>query len=409
MYDKKISVIVEYFPPRLGSNRRTFEIMKRLSRKHQIDFIVIPPSYVLFIKKIDSNPPKEMEFEYENIVGYRIGLPEWIWKVWQGGFFIPFAITILYVFIKVFNWMIINDPDFIITDTSVYAGLIGTVCSKVVRKPLIVDFDDLQSHYTAELIKNNMNKTFCLLIKRLLIVIEDYILKSGSKVVALSNFLQKYASQREIRNDVVLIPDGADTSSFDPSRIDSHKIRSMFGIKEEIKLCVYAGRLDENVGGEILFETARLLGNDERITFLIIGEGDPSLIKKLDRLENVILPGLVPKECVPEYLATADIILVPFPEKIASHAVSPVKLFEGLAMKKPVIASGVSGIRDVIKNDFNGILISDDPNEWASAITELIENPDKASYLGKNARKIVTEKFDWEILAKKFEKIFSKT
>jgi len=404
---RNISVIVEYFPPRLGADRRTFEIMKRLSRKYRTDFIVVPPSYVLFIRKIDSNPPREREVISENMVGHGIGLPHWIWKSWQRGFLIPLGITIFYVFFKVFKKIIDHKPHFVMVNTSVYTGLIGLACSKILRKPLVVDFDDLYSHYTAELVKNKVPKTFHSLIKWLLIVMEDRIIKNGWKVLTLSKFLQKYAFQRKVREDTILIPDGVDTSLFDPSKINSQKIRNTLKIAKEVKLCVYAGRIDENIGGDILLEVVHLLKNDKRIMFLIIGEGDPLLIQKLGSLKNVILPGLVPKEQVPEYLAAADIILVPFPNKPASHAASPLKIFEGLAMQKPVIASKVSGIKDVIKNDSNGLLVSDDPNEWVSTIKELVENPDKALFLGENGRKTVTEEFDWDTLTKKFENMLS--
>jgi glycosyltransferase involved in cell wall biosynthesis len=405
-FHKNITVIVEYFPPRLGADRRIFEIMRRLSKKYRVNFIAIPPAYTLFLKKIDDKSLPETRLICNNMVGYRIGLPTWVLGLWSRGFFLPYAITVSYLFLRVLRKLIECGPHLVvIKDTSVYAGLIGTLCSRVLGKASIVDFDDLKSSYTAQLARGKVKKGFSL-TQKLLTMVEDFILKNNWKVTALSNFLVNYATQRGVRNDLILIPDGVDTSLFDPSKFDRKKVRTRLGIPERTKLCVYTGRIDENMGGEIILETARLLNNEtSTIKFLIIGEGDSSLITRLAKLKNTILMGRVPIEEIPEYIAGADIVLVPYPNKPASHAASPLKLFEGLAMEKLVVASAVSGIKEVFNEDLNGILVPPETRCWASVITQLVKNYDKASLLRKNCRRAICEKYDWNLLAEAFDKV----
>lgn len=405
--NRNISVIVEYFPPRLGGDRRIYEIAKRLSNRYQINFMVVPPSYVLFIKKIDFSLPKERLMVNENLNGYILGLPKYIWQLWKNSFLLPFIILEFYVFFKVLKKLIECKTDvIIINNTSVYTGLIGTLCSMMLRKPLIVEFNDLESAYTAQLVKHKLNnrKIFSL-IKRLLVLIEDFIIKSGRKVTTHTSFLINYAFQRKLRHDVILIPDGVDVGLFDPSKVSGEDVKKILNINSDTKLCVYAGRIDYSIGGLIIYQVAHSLQSYSEIKFLIIGEGDPKLLKKLKELSNVIYHGRVSEEEVPKYLATADVILVPYPDTLASHSVSPLKLFEGLAMGKPVIASAVNGIKDVIKNDFNGVLVSSDVKDWGSAIINLIENPELARYLGENGRKTVIEKYDWDILSESFDDV----
>ena len=74
----RIAVIAEYFPPRLGADRRIFELMKRLSKKYDIHFITLPPSYTLFIRKIDCYDEEKHDVSCEGMSGHRLGLPKLI-------------------------------------------------------------------------------------------------------------------------------------------------------------------------------------------------------------------------------------------------------------------------------------------------------------------------------------------
>lgn len=397
---KGLVVISEYFPPRLGGGRRLFEIMKRLSHKYNIRFIIVPPSYVAFIRKIESVTNKENQFFCEDMIGYKIGLPRLLWKLWRKRFLLPYTLTMMYLFFRVMKKLIELNPCIIIIDApSPYSGLLGVVCSKILNKKLLIEYNDLQALYAVEMLENKVN----MFVKNVLIFLEDNIIKSGWKVTTISDFIRWYASSRHSRRDITVIPNGVDLHVFNP-KIDGVKIRNQFGIGNKTKLCVYTGRIEKCVGAEIILETAKLLQRRKDIKFMIVGEGDLRMMNKLSRLGNVVLTGLVPKESVPKYLAAASIVLVPFSNSIASHGISPLKLFEALAMGKPVIASAVSGVREVITDNYDGTFISNDPEKWASAIINLIDDPIKALFLGENARK-TAQKYDWDHLARKFDNV----
>ena len=65
---KRLGVFVEYFPPRLGGDRRIYEIMKNLSNDYDIHFFILPPSYTLFIREIESEQERKEEFIYDNMM-----------------------------------------------------------------------------------------------------------------------------------------------------------------------------------------------------------------------------------------------------------------------------------------------------------------------------------------------------
>jgi glycosyltransferase involved in cell wall biosynthesis len=400
---KRIVVIAEYFPPRLGGDRRIFELMKRLSKKYDIHFITLPPSYALFIRKMDSYNREENQVLYEGMRGHRLSLPKLVWKLWTKSFLFAFVVTLTCLCLEMIKKTAQLKPDIIIiNNTSVYTGLLGFICSKILNKKLLVEYNDLQALYTIELVRKRVNGFLLPTLGRILVLIEDMIVRHGWKVTAITGFIKNYAFARNTRKDVIVIPDGVDTDLFDPTKSIGENVRFKYGITREDMLCVYAGRIDECAGAKIILETAKLLTSQGNVKFMVVGEGDPQIVNKLSKCNNVILTGPISKESVPEYIAAAHVVLVPFPDNVASHSISPLKLFEALAMEKPVIVSAVSGIKEVLCQGFNGILVPAHPKCWASAVLEFAKQ--RNDPVGNN-RKIVCEKYDWNHLAEEFHKV----
>jgi len=138
--------------------------------------------------------------------------------------------------------------------------------------------------------------------------------------------------------------------------------------------------------------------------FVLIGNG----ARKAVHEENVIFLGKISHEKIPAFLKTADAILIPFPNNEVSHAASPLKLFEGMAMQKPIIAGKVSGIEEIISDGKNGFLADpDNSEEWIKKLEMILDSETLAAEIGQNARRMVQEKFEWSLLAKQYEEILN--
>ena len=399
-------MVAEYFPPRLGADRRIFELMKRLSKKYDIHFLTLPPSYTLFIRRIDACDEKQPEVMCEGMSGHRIGLPKFISDLWTRSFLIAFVVTEIYLCLRMLGNIAQLNPDLVIIDhTSAYTGLLGFICSKIMNKKLLVDYNDLMGVYTFELVGKRMNVLLATVLRRILVLVEDTLVRHGWKVTTITVFIRDYARSRNIREDITIIPNGVDTSLFDPTKVNGKKIRLKYSVGKGEKLCFYAGRIDEVAGAEIILETARLMKSEEKIKFMIVGEGNEEMLNEFSECDNIILTGRIPKESVPEYLAAADYVFVPFPNTVASHGISPLKLFEALAMGKPVIASAISGTKEAVCQDPNVVLVSNDPKCWASAVTELVKKGETSIQQSQNSRKVVCQKYDFDQLATVFDKV----
>ncbi len=402
---KKIAVIVEYFPPRLGGDRRIFEIMKRLSSKYEIHFIAMPPSYTTFIRKIDTANSQDNVTYCAGMTGHNLHIPKMLSVLWEKNFLQAFVLTMSFLLLKTTTKIAKLKPDLvIITHTSAYTGLLGFLSSKILRKKLLVEYNDLQALYTFDMVQEKIPKSFRFFAKSALMVQEDIIVKHGWKVTAITSFIKKYASGRKTRFDIQVIPDGVDTQIFNPSLFDRTELRTKYSLSDSDTVCLYAGRIDWVAGSGLLVETAKLMKAYSNVKFMIVGEGNHELVNAFKKSENVLYVGPVSKDDVPKYLASADIVLVPFPKSIASHSISPLKLFEALSMGKPVVASNISGIAEVVHHGFHGALVSDDPNEWSSAIIRLANDPALINVHNDN-RKLVLEKYDWALLAENFSAV----
>lgn len=404
---------MEFCPPRLGSDRRIFELLTRLPNPINTHFIVFPPSRAML--GLLPFPPAHQEENEKTIKrgvrAHYLFLPPPLRRMWRY-YILGYVLTLLYIFPKAFKTIKRIDPDILILNyPSAYTGLLGLVLSKVLRKKVIVDFNDMIADYTSSLFhesREHVSKIHTIMeevIKRFLTFIQNWIAVNADLVLTPSTSIIEHAENVGIKN-IYLVPNGVDTSIFNPAKYygsPERNLRYKYHIRDNERLVVYMGRLDEWAGAQLVLKCVKRLENSQ-VKFLLIGEGQ---CETACRASNIIFSGPIPYQSVPEYLAAADLVLVPMQHDVIGNAASPVKLFEAMAMMKTVIASATKGICDVVKNNEDGILLPPDEEAWSRAILHILENPSAALKLGRNARKKVEREFDWNILASKLYKLLT--
>jgi glycosyltransferase involved in cell wall biosynthesis len=313
-----------------------------------------------------------------------------------------YLVTVISVFLKSFKVLRKINPDVIVLNyPSPYTGLVGFLEARLLRKRVVVDFNDLIAQYSSTILNLEKNS----IMAKLLILVQGFIVRNSDKVIAPTRFIKNYAASLGVpEHKMCVISNGVDLKLFDPNVSDPAKVRRDLRLNNE-RLAVYSGRLDGWAGMDImlrLFDMARTRKLDVR--FLLVGSGERRNIRE----ENILYLGEIPHEKVPSILAVADVILIPFPNDDVSHAASPLKLFEGMAMQKPIVASRVSGIQEVILDGENGFLADpDDPNEWMQKVETVLNSDKLAARVGENAKRTVEERFDWNLLAKQCEEVLN--
>ncbi len=401
----KLVVFVEYFPPKLGSDRRIYEIMKRISKTNEIHFIVMPPFRLLSGKFL----PEEGTFKFhlqkngvvERIDGITVHfsrIPRLILKLWKISHRLAFFPTLILLFPRILVAVRKIDPEVVVLNyPSIYTGFLGLITGKMLGKKILLDFNDLIAQYTADFLdlkRNGLMATF-------MIYMQKFIARSSDKIVAPTNFIKEYTRSLGVNaKRIFVVPNGVDTKVFDSENYAPHSKSK--ADKEGKKLCVYCGRIESWAGINIITRLCDIFQRKHpEVEFLIVGHGNENVTD----LQNTTIMKEVPYEDVPEILSAADVILVPFPRNVVSHAASPLKLFEGMSMQKPVVASDLDGIGEVVVDSENGMLADpDNVDEWVEDIIYLLNNESVAAEMGKNARQTVEENYDWNYIANLFMK-----
>ena len=193
-------------------------------------------------------------------------------------------------------------------------------------------------------------------------------------------------------------------------------VRCKSGTLEPLKkpLLLFCGRLVQRKGIDVLLNALPKVLESIDVDVVITGEGDrklewEKLSDELGLSEVVKFPGFVSDEELSRLYASCSIYVHPaiYDDNGDTEGLGVV-LIEALSNKKPVIASNVGGIPDVIHNGETGLLV-EEKNEQAltDAILKLLNNKTLCSELGEAGYLHVTRFFDWERIAKETYEVYA--
>ncbi|MYD94393.1 MAG: glycosyltransferase family 4 protein [Chloroflexi bacterium] len=208
-------------------------------------------------------------------------------------------------------------------------------------------------------------------------------------VIAITEGLQRwYINAGFDRERLLVAPDAVDLRAF-ASR-DRGDARSKLGIPGDAPLVCYLGHLYPWKGVDTLVEAARQAEPD--VQWVIVGGISPDLDRiraTAADLPNVHVTGHLPPEEARQYLVAADVAVIPFSARqiISREHTSPLKLFEYMAAERPIVASDLPSLREVLHHERNALLVApDEPNALAEDVTRLLNDKALANRLATAAR-----------------------
>lgn len=229
--------------------------------------------------------------------------------------------------------------------------------------------------------------------------LERRILLGADLVVAVSRQLRDYVLGLGARaEDVIVLPNGVDIQRFSP-QVDGDPVRRAFGL-EDAFVIGFVGSLKPWHGVDGLLAACAGLPDALPWRLLLIGEGpeQASIAEQAARLGlsgRVIFTGSVPYDQVPVYLAAMDVAVAPYPA-LDDFYFSPLKLFEYMAMKRPVVAPAIGQISEVVVHQHNGWLYpTGDIGALRDALRLLATDIDLRDRLGARARAYVVAQHTW--------------
>lgn len=283
-----------------------------------------------------------------------------------------------------------NPPDLIHAHWVLPNGFIGARLSKTLGVPLVVSLHGSDMYLARK--------------KKIFGSFARWVLKRANAVTACSPDLQEQAIQLSNR-DVTLTEYGVDVNLFSP------------GGERQQGTVLAVGRLVYKKGfAELLHAFSRIFKYYKNNTIEIVGDGPllQPLREKAAQLgitERVKLPGAAQHSDLPALFRRAEIVAVPSITDLSGNRDGlPNVLLEALASGCAVIASDIPGIRNVIKDHHDGLLVrSGDIDSLSSAMVELFRDPELRERLGAAARLRAANELSWDVKCKQLEDIYLTT
>lgn len=193
-------------------------------------------------------------------------------------------------------------------------------------------------------------------------------------------------------------PDGVNLDRFRVGR-SKEEMRADLGLPSGPLVC-YTGSLQPWKGVDTLVTAA---GTLQGTTVCLVG-GTPDqqewLRNAVTAPENLHLIGHVSPSQVPKYLAASDVLVVPNTanREISARYTSPLKLFEYMAAERPIVATDIPSLREILDEEMAYFAVPDDPDSLAGTIELALTDPD-ASRRASNAGERVQE-YTWQARAR---------
>jgi colanic acid biosynthesis glycosyl transferase WcaI len=290
----------------------------------------------------------------------------------------------------------IRKADYVLTESPpLFLGLSGFLLSRLVGAHWIFNVSDLwpESVFELGIIERDS------LSYRLGSALEKFCYRKALLITCQSKTILENIQERFSNVRVYHLSNGVDTDLFKPNgrKSDTQNFH-----------VVYAGLHGLAQGLDQIIMAGHQILSEDHITFTLVGDGPEKrrliqMSKEMD-LKNIHFSKPLPKENIPDLLQSADGILVPLKTQLTGAV--PSKLYEAMAMGKPVILIAGSEAAQIVHESNCGIVVSPgDVESLVEAIRYLKNHPEACIQMGKNGRMTAIRKFSRKNIVNQFAQL----
>ena len=283
-------------------------------------------------------------------------------------------------------------------------GFIAAVVSKLCRVPLMVALRG------SDIFISKQNPVFRAMAR--------WTLKQATMVTSVTPTflpdLETFGVPKEKRR---LIPNGSHPSLFpEPLPSDLNALRQYFSIPEDNLVVFALGRIVLKKGFDILIQALPLVKQKVPNVTLIIG-GDGTDLNRLKTVakehnvsESIRFTGTISRADVPAYFHLCDVFTLPAVVDPKGNVDGcPNVILEAMACGKPVVASGISGIPVVVKDNETGILVGEKHvTQLAAALVALLTDKPKREQFGRAGRARILNELTWDKVIEKIKDVYQR-
>ena len=392
-----ILFLTHYFPPEVNAPAsRTYENAKRWVRSgHQVTVITCAPNHP---NGIVYPGYANRLWQWEDKNGIRI-LRVKTYLSANKGVKKRILNYVSYMLSAFLLCSLVRRVDIVVsTSPQFFCGLAGFLISRLKRRPWVLEIRDL---WPESIIAVGALTNWPTI--RALEAVETFIYRKADHVVAVTHAFKRHIRQRGVSsNRISVITNGADLERYQPDA-KSNAFRTEMQLNGKF-VASYVGTHGMAHGLDTVLRAGHRLQNRDDIVFLLVGDGAERtrLVEQRDAmgLENVIMLGQQPKERMPEIIAASDACMVLLRDTALFRTVIPSKIFEAMAMERPIILGVRGESQGIVEACECGISIEPENDaELADAVAELMDHPENGRALGKNGRRNVAGRYNRNALA----------
>ena len=290
-------------------------------------------------------------------------------------------------------------------------GLPNTLKKRGIQKPFIhIVHGPLADEYEQGLLSEHQslrNRLANMFMKRQAKQ-EEAMAKKSSLIVAVSKYsLDKILEHYDVdANKIRIVPNGVDVEKFRPLN-NLAAAKSQFGLGDE-PCVLFVGSLVPRKGLPFLIEAAKKVVKQQANTkFLIVGDGPlknqlVDSIKNANLLDNFVFLGNQKEDTLISLYKSIDVFALP-----SIQEGQGIVLLEAQACGKPVVAFGVGGVNEAVRNGETGLLVElGNTDAFAESLLKLIGDEALRNKMGEAGRRFVSENYTWNLCAKRMLDVY---
>lgn len=242
--------------------------------------------------------------------------------------------------------------------------------------------------------------------------LEIRVAREADYVLAINGGLKQELVRRGVPADrIAIAPNSVDVERFQPLQRDD-ELKEMLGLGDRF-VAGFIGSVVDYEGLDDAVDAVALLERDGvRAALLVVGGGAAEEAVAARARERglealVVMTGRIGPDVVPRYYSIIDVAIFPRKASAVTETVSPLKPLEAMAMGKPVVASNVAALAEMIADGETGLLFrKGDTAALAATIARISRDPALAARLGANGRRFVETQRTWASTAERVIEIY---
>lgn len=397
----KILFLSHYFPPEVNAPAsRTYEHCVRWARAgHEVTVVTCVP-----------NCPDGVVFEgYRNRLRPQVEMVDgirvvrvWTYVAANAGMLRRIVNFLSYLVFATLAALRLLRPDVVVsTSPQFFCGWAGVFVSRLKRRPLVLEIRDIWPESISAV--GAMRRGVAI---RVLEWLERRMYLAADHIVAVGNgYRDNIAGKVDVAGRISVVTNGVDLQQFTPREPDGEFLRA-YNLTEKF-VCSYVGTIGMAHGLEVVIRAARILkarGRDD-VRFCLVGDGARrGFLQQMAEDEGVadyvIFTGRQSKERMPGILASSDACLIHLRGCELFGTVIPSKIFETMAMGRPIIMGVRGEAGEMVAAAGAGLSMEPDSADSLVACVERLNgDADLLQRLQRDGRAFVTENYNRDELA----------